>query len=127
MTTQLFQVTTGIVKPCLNCNERLSSVTETTTVNFIWGAIPSFKRVRDKFFSHFSCLRLEYCGCGNIASTWWRVCVERFEVKIRFCGGCSVSRAHKTSLRPMLFCVCVLPSSLLTLTVVIISTTAQII
>ena len=36
MTTQLFEVTTSIVKPCLNCNERLSSATATTTVNFIW-------------------------------------------------------------------------------------------
>ena len=49
-------------------------------------------------------------------------------VKIRFCGGCSVSRAHKTSLRLILFCICrVLPSSLLTLKVVIINTTAYII
>ena len=49
-------------------------------------------------------------------------------VKIRFCGGCLVSRAHKTSLRLILFCICrVLPSSLLTLKVVIINTTAYII
>ena len=37
----------------------------TTTVNKFGYRTPSFKRVRDKFFSHFSCLRLEYCGCGG--------------------------------------------------------------
>ena len=37
---------------------------------------------------------------------WEVLCPAIFGVKTRVCGGCSVSRAQKTFLRSILFCIC---------------------
>ena len=41
----------------------------------------------------------------HMTVSWAQVCPAVL-VKIKVCGGCSVSRAHKTFLRSILFCIC---------------------
>ena len=41
----------------------------------------------------------------HMTVSWAQVC-SAVLVKIKVCGGCSVSRAHKTFFRSILFCIC---------------------
>ena len=68
------------------------------------GAI--LRKCVNTFVPHCRFTEEHLVGCDNVTSTQGRFCVQRFLVKIRVCGGCSVLIAgSKTSLSSILFCI----------------------
>ena len=85
---------------------------------FPLAGVPSSCQMKDfyhacHYYEPISCTKIANKRGDIVPKRMWQGNIELREVlcpavlvKTRFCGGCSVSRAHKTFLRSILFCIC---------------------